>query len=103
MSEALELFGEMLESGVQPNAIAINHMLAGCARDAYKFWRHANTIFEVTLGRGLVLVLSLVPGISFDLKASFLNMEDWAYQWFEIAWLEDQLRFSRELWYIGFF
>ncbi|CAN0480727.1 unnamed protein product, partial [Ectocarpus sp. 12 AP-2014] len=46
MSEALELFGEMLESGVQPNAIAINHMLSGCARDAEKFWRHANTIFE---------------------------------------------------------
>ncbi|CAM9488583.1 unnamed protein product [Ectocarpus sp. 4 AP-2014] len=46
MSEALELFGEMLESGVRPNAIAINHMLSGCARDADKFWRHANIIFE---------------------------------------------------------
>ncbi|CAM9355466.1 unnamed protein product [Ectocarpus fasciculatus] len=46
VSEALELFGEMLESGVKPTAISINHMLSGCARDADKFWRHANTIFE---------------------------------------------------------
>lgn len=47
MSEALELFGEMLEAGVKPNAIAVNSMLAACARDAGDYWMHAKTIFEV--------------------------------------------------------
>ena len=47
MSEALELFGEMLEAGVKPNAIAVNSLLAACARDAGDYWMHAKTIFEV--------------------------------------------------------
>lgn len=47
VSEALDLFGEMLEAGVKPNAVAVNSMLAACARDASDFWMHANTIFEV--------------------------------------------------------
>lgn len=80
MSEALELFGEMLESGVQPNAIAINHMLSGCARDADKFWRHANTIFEVILVRALALVLSLVCARNhFRSERRLIEYEDWAY------------------------
>lgn len=47
VSEALDLFGEMLEAGVKPNAIAVNSVLAACARDAGDFWMHAKAIFEV--------------------------------------------------------
>lgn len=47
MSEALDVFGEMLEAGVKPNAIAVNELLAACARDAGDFWMHAKNIFEV--------------------------------------------------------
>ncbi|CAN0337834.1 unnamed protein product [Hapterophycus canaliculatus] len=43
----MDLFGEMLEEGVKPNAIAVNSMLAACARDAGDFWKHAKAIFEV--------------------------------------------------------
>ncbi|CAM9957871.1 unnamed protein product [Scytosiphon promiscuus] len=46
VSEALDLFGEMLEEEVKPSAIAVNHMLAACARDAGDFWKHAKAIFE---------------------------------------------------------
>ena len=47
MEEALHLFGEMLEIGEKPNAIAVNNMLAAFARDAPNFWKHAQAIFEV--------------------------------------------------------
>lgn len=52
MSEAMDVFGEMLEEGVKPSAIAVNHMLAACARDAGDFWKHAKAIFEVRSGGG---------------------------------------------------
>lgn len=47
VSEALDLFGEMVERGETPNKIAVNHVLAACARDAPNFSRHAKAIFEV--------------------------------------------------------
>lgn len=47
VEEALKLFGEMLERGEKPNAIAVNSMLAAFARDAANFWKHAQAIFEV--------------------------------------------------------
>lgn len=47
MEDALSLFGEMLERGEKPNAIAVNSMLAAFARDAHNFWKHAMVIFEV--------------------------------------------------------
>ncbi|CAM9582526.1 unnamed protein product, partial [Laminaria digitata] len=46
VEEALKLFGEMLERGEKPNAIAVNSMLAAFARDAANFWKHAQAIFE---------------------------------------------------------
>lgn len=47
MEEALKVFGDMLGRGEKPNAIAVNSMLAGFARDAPNFWKHAKAIFEV--------------------------------------------------------
>lgn len=47
VSEALDVFGEMLEDGGQPSAIMVNSVLAACARDPKSFWRHAKAIFEV--------------------------------------------------------
>ncbi|CAM9719659.1 unnamed protein product [Pylaiella littoralis] len=46
VSEALDLFGEMLGAGEKPSAPAVNGVLAGCARDPKKFWRHAKLMVE---------------------------------------------------------
>eukprot|EP00752_Nemacystus_decipiens_P018709 g16773.t1 len=46
VAEAVEIFGEMLEAGVKPSAVAVNNMLAACARDPDDYWMHAKTMFE---------------------------------------------------------
>ena len=51
VAEVLELVGEMLDAGVKPNAVAVNSVLAACARDPGDYWMHAKTIFEVCLLR----------------------------------------------------
>lgn len=48
VEEALKLFGQMLERGEKPSAIAVNSMLAAFARNAPNFWKHAKAIFEVS-------------------------------------------------------
>lgn len=58
VSEALDLFGEMLERGHKPNRIAVNSMLAACAKDAPTFWRHAKAIFEVGSGETKVPIVA---------------------------------------------
>lgn len=49
MSDALELVRHMVDRGEKPDEIAVNNVLAACARDATTYWEHAKALFEVLL------------------------------------------------------
>lgn len=49
MSDALELMRHMVDRGQKPDEIAVNNVLAACARDASTYWEHAKSLFEVLL------------------------------------------------------
>ncbi len=67
---------------MKPNAVAVNSMLAACARDASDFWMHANTLFEVwsfvpcasvlllTIDVGILCVQSNHPQVCFLIPES---------------------------------